>query len=164
MSMSLAIVDPALIEDLVDANHILFHLGVVDGFGHVSARHPEDHGRFFISRSMAPALVTAADIMMIDLDGRPLAENAPTPYLERFIHSEIYRARPDVVAIVHSHSAAVIPFGVVQSHKLRAIFHMSGFVGTETPIFEIRECVGDGSDLLVRNRELGASLAKALGP
>ena len=85
-------------------------------------------------------------------------------YLERFIHGEIYRVRPDVVAIVHSHSHAVIPFGVVQSHKLRAIFHMSGFVGTETPIFEIRECVGDGSDLLIRNRELGAALAKSLGP
>jgi len=72
--------------------------------------------------------------------------------------------RPDVVSIVHSHSHAIIPFGVVRSHKLRAIFHMSAFVGTETPIFEIRECVGDGSDLLIRDRELGAALAKSLGP
>jgi HCOMODA/2-hydroxy-3-carboxy-muconic semialdehyde decarboxylase len=163
MSMSLAIVDPSLIEDLVDANHILFHLGVVDGFGHVSARHPEDPGRFFISRSMAPALVTAADIMMIDLDGRPLADNAPTPYLERFIHSEIYRARPDVVAIVHSHSAAVIPFSVVPGATLKPISHMSGFIGDGAPVFEIRDTAGPNNDMLVRNRELGAALATSLG-
>ena len=161
--MSLAIVDPALIEDLVDANHILFHLGVVDGFGHVSARHPEDSNRFFISRSMAPALVTQADIMMIDLDGRPLADNAPTPYLERFIHSEIYRARPDVVAIVHSHSAAVIPFSVVPGATLKPISHMSGFIGDGAPVFEIRDTAGPNNDMLVRNRELGAALATSLG-
>jgi len=108
--------------------------------------------------------VTAADILEFDLDGNPLAAGGRPVYLERFIHGEIYRVRPDVMAIVHSHSHAVIPFGVVRSHKLRAIFHMSGFVGTETPIFEIRECIGDGSDLLIRNRELGAALARSLGP
>src|SRR5215813_1930707 len=156
--------DPHLIADLVTANHILYHQHVVDAFGHVSVRHDKRRDRFLLARSMAPALVTAADILEFDLDGNPLDAGGRAVYLERFIHGEIYRARPDVVAIVHSHSHAVIPFGVVQSHKLRAIFHMSGFVGTETPIFEIRECVGDGSDLLVRNRELGASLAKALGP
>src|ERR1700682_1060813 len=101
--------NPALIEDLVDANRILYHLGVVDGFGHVSARHPSDASRFLISRSMAPALVTAADLMAIHLDGRPVSDDGPTPYLERSIHSEISRARPDVVAIVHSHSTAIIP-------------------------------------------------------
>ena len=154
---------PRLVADLVTANHILFDQHVVDAFGHVSVRHDKRPNRFLLARSMAPALVTAADTLEFDLDGNPLAAAGRPVYLERFIHGEIYRARPDVVAIVHSHSRAVIPFGVVQSHKLRAIFHMSGFVGTETPIFEIRECVGDGSDLLVRNRELGASLAKALG-
>src|SRR5215475_12695712 len=163
MSMSLAIVDPGLIEDLVDANHILFHLGVVDGFGHVSARHPEDPERFFISRSMAPALVTQADIMMIDLDGQPLSDNAPTPYLERFIHSEIYRARPDVVAIVHSHSAAVIPFSVVPGATLKPISHMSGFIGDGALLFEIRDTAGPNNDMLVRNRDLGAALATSLG-
>src|SRR5215467_4879038 len=156
--------DPRLIADLVTANHILYDLHVVDAFGHVSIRHDKRPDRFLLARSMAPALVTAADILEFDLDGNPLAAAGRPVYLERFIHGEIYRVRPDVVAIVHSHSHAVIPFGVVRSHKLQAIFHMSGFVGTETPIFEIRECAGDGSDLLVRNRELGASLAKALGP
>jgi len=156
--------DPRLIADLATANHILYDQHVVDAFGHVSVRHDKRADRFLLARSMAPALVTAADILEFDLDGNPLAAAVRPVYLERFIHGEIYRARPDVVAIVHSHSHAVIPFGVVRSHKLRAIFHMSGFVGTETPIFEIRECVGDGSDLLIRNRELGASLAKSLGP
>ncbi len=156
--------DPRLIADLVTANHILYDQHVVDAFGHVSVRHDKRRDRFLLARSMAPALVTAADILEFDLDGNPLDAGGRAVYLERFIHGEIYRVRPDVVAIVHSHSHAVIPFGVVRSHKLRAIFHMSGFVGTETPIFEIRECVGDGSDLLVRNRELGAALAKSLGP
>src|SRR5580704_16018767 len=156
--------DPQLIADLVTANRILFDQNVVDAFGHVSVRHDKRPDRFLLARSMAPALVTAADILEFDLDGNPLAANGRPVYLERFIHSEIYRVRPDVFSVVHSHSHAIIPFGVVRSHKLRAIFHMSGFVGTETPIFEIRECVGDGSDLLIRDRALGAALAKSLGP
>jgi len=156
--------DPRLVADLVTANHILYDQHVVDAFGHVSVRHDSRPERFLLARSMAPALVTAADILEFDLDGNPLAAGGRPVYLERFIHGEIYRVRPDVMAIVHSHSHAVIPFGVVRSHKLRAIFHMSGFVGTETPIFEIRECIGDGSDLLIRNRELGAALARSLGP
>src|SRR5215467_8201731 len=154
--------DPRLIADLVTANHILYDHHVVDAFGHVSVRHDKRPDRFLLARSMAPALVTAADILEFDLDGNPLAAAGRPVYLERFIHGEIYRARPDVVAIVHSHSHAVIPFGVVRSHKLRAIFHMSGFVGTETPIFEIRECIGDGSDLLIRNCPLGAAVAKSV--
>src|SRR5580700_11862544 len=146
--------DPRLVADLVTANHILYDQHVVDAFGHVSVRHGKRSDRFLLARSMAPALVTAADIVEFDLDGNPLGAEGRPVYLERFIHSEIYRVRPDVVSVVHSHSHAIIPFGVVRSHKLRAIFHMSGFVGTETPIFEIRECVDDGSDLLIRNREL----------
>ena len=146
------------------ANHILYDQHVVDAFGHVSVRHDKRPDRFLLARSMAPALVTAADILEFDLDGNPVAAAGRAVYLERFIHSEIYRVRPDVVAIVHSHSHAIIPFGVVRAHKLRAIFHMSAFVGTETPIFEIRECTGDGSDLLVRNAELGRRLPNRSAP
>ena len=155
--------ETTLIDDLVAANHILFHQGVVDGFGHVSARHPERAGRFLLARSMAPALVGAADIMEYDLEGEPVAAAGRTSYLERFIHSEIYRARPDVTGIVHSHSPAVVPFGVVPTVKLRAICHMSGFLGGGAPVFEIRGCAGHGSDLLIRNAGLGAALARALG-
>jgi HCOMODA/2-hydroxy-3-carboxy-muconic semialdehyde decarboxylase len=160
---AVADVTPALVEDLVDANRILYHFGVVDGFGHVSARHPDDASRFLISRSMAPALVTAADLMAIHLDGRPVSENAPTAYLERFIHSEIYRARSDVVAIVHSHSAAVIPFGIVPGATLMPVSHMGGFIGEGAPVFEIRNTAGTNSDMLVRTPELGAALAQSLG-
>jgi len=155
--------NPALIEDLVDANRILYHLGVVDGFGHVSARDPNDPSRFIISRSMAPALVTMADLMAIRLDGRPVSDNAPTPYLERFIHGEIYAARPDVVAVVHSHSSAIIPFTVVPTATLKPLSHMSGFIGDGAPVFEIRDTAGPNNDMLVRSPELGRALAKSLG-
>ncbi len=103
---ALAEIDTAVIDDLVDANHILYQQGVVDGFGHVSARHPANPNHFLIARSMAPALVTADDIMEIDLDSRPVAPNAPPSYLERFIHGEIYRSRPDVMAVAHRRGRA----------------------------------------------------------
>jgi ribulose-5-phosphate 4-epimerase/fuculose-1-phosphate aldolase len=160
---ALADITPTLVEDLVDANRILYRLGVVDGFGHVSARHPGNPSQFVISRSMAPALVTPADLMAIHVDGRPVSEKGPTPYLERFIHGEIYRARPDVIAIVHSHSAAVIPFSIVPGATLKPVSHMSGFIGDGAPVFEIRETAGSSSDMLVRTPELGAALAKSLG-
>ena len=156
-------VAPEQLQDLVDANHILYYLRVVDGFGHVSIRHPRDPGLFISSRSMAPALVTQSDLMCIRLDGRPVSDKAPAPYLERFIHGEIYRAREDVVAVVHSHSAAIIPFGVVPGATLRPVSHMAGFIGEGAPVFEIRNTAGPGSDMLVRNNELGAALAKSLG-
>ncbi len=155
--------DPALLGDLVDANRILYHLNVVDGFGHVSVRDPQNPKHFLISRSMAPALVTTADLMAIHLDGRPVSDNAPTPYLERFIHGEIYSARPDVVAVVHSHSAAIIPFSIVRDATLKPVSHMSGFIGDGAPVFEIRDTAGPNNDMLVRSPELGAALAKSLG-
>ena len=149
--------------DLVDANHILFHQGVVDGFGHVSVRDARHRDRFLLARSMAPALVGAGDILSFDLDGNPLGGDARAPYLERFIHGEIYRARPDVQAVVHSHSPCVVPFGVVSGAPLRPICHMSGFLHPAAPIFEIRDAAGPASDMLIRNRALGAALARSLG-
>jgi ribulose-5-phosphate 4-epimerase/fuculose-1-phosphate aldolase len=152
--------DKQTIEDLVAANRILYAQSVLDGYGHVSVRHDSNPDRFWLSRSMAPGLVTANDIMEFDLSGEPVdAQGRPT-YAERFIHSEIYRRRPDVKAIVHSHSPAVIPFGVT-SVPLKPIFHMSGFLGTGVPIFEIREVAGD-TDMLIRNPALGAALALRL--
>lgn len=154
--------DPALVEDIVAANHILYEQGVVDGFGHVSARHDKDPGRFLLARSMAPGLVTAADIMEFDLDGNAVDPQGRALYLERFIHSEIYKAHPEVKAIVHSHSPSVIPFGVTEV-PLRPIYHMSSFLGAGVPVFEIREVGGNGTDMLVRNPALGAALAQKLG-
>jgi len=161
-TVSASAADTELIDDLVAANRILADQGVLDGFGHVSARHDKDPGRFLLARSMAPALVTAADIMEFDLDSNAVDARGRTAYLERFIHSEIYRAHPAVHAVVHSHSPAVIPFGVV-GVALRPIFHLGGFLGVGVPVFEIRETGGPATDMLIRNPALGAALAKTLG-
>jgi ribulose-5-phosphate 4-epimerase/fuculose-1-phosphate aldolase len=149
--------------DLVLANHILAHHQVVDAFGHVSVRHPIMENHYLISRSMAPAAVGLADLMGIGEAGEPVSGERRRPFLERFIHSAIYRARPDIGAIVHSHSHAVIPFGVVREAPLRPIFHMAGFIGSRAPIFEIRDVLGDTSDMLIRTPELGSALAECLG-
>lgn len=151
-----------LLEELATANHILFHRGVVDGFGHVSARHPDRPDHFLLARSMAPLLVTAADILLFGPDSEPVAAGQRV-YLERYIHGEIYRARPDVMAVVHSHSPAVLPFAIARGAVLRPVCHMGGFLRGGAPRFEIRCCAGDSSDLLVRDRRLGAALAEALG-
>ncbi len=154
---------PELIDELVLANHILFDQGIVDGFGHVSVRHPTASDRFLLARSVAPALVTAADIMEFDLDGNALDVGGRAVYLERFIHSEIYRERPDAGAVVHNHSPAVVPFSVAKHVPLRAVGHLGGILGEGCPVFEIRAAAGPGTDLLIRNRALGAALAKSLG-
>lgn len=152
----------SLVDDVVVANHILYDQNVVDGFGHVSARSDKDPNRFLMARSMAPGLVKAEDILELDLDGNAIDAQGRALYLERFIHSEIYKAHPEIKAIVHSHSPAVIPFGVTGA-PLKPIFHMSSFLGSGVPVFEIREAGGDATDMLVRNPALGAALAQKLG-
>lgn len=153
----------SLVADLVSANHILFDQGVVDAFGHVSVRHDVHPQRFLLARNMAPGQVQAEDIVQFALDGTPLDAGDRRVYLERFIHGAIYRARPDVIAVVHSHSASVVPFTVSRSTRLAPVCHMSGFLGAGTPLFEIRETAGDASDLLVRDDRLGSALAERLG-
>ncbi len=152
--------EPQLIADLVAANRILYDQGVVDGFGHVSARSAKDPSRFYLARSMAPGLVTADDIMEFDLQGNAVDGKGRTAYLERFIHSAIYAARPDVKAAVHSHSPAVIPFGVT-GEQLKPLYHMSSFLGSGAPVWDIRQGAGD-TDMLVRSQALGQSLAAKL--
>jgi ribulose-5-phosphate 4-epimerase/fuculose-1-phosphate aldolase len=152
------------IEILVVANRILYDQGIVDGLGHVSVRVPGDETKFLLSCNRAPALVKRSDIVCYDLNGNAVSQTTEKPYLERFIHSEIYRARPDVIAVVHSHSPSVIPFGVT-NHRLRPIFHMAGFLGSGTAHFEIRDAIKDQpeTDMLIRNPVLGQALAKSLG-
>ena len=151
----------ATIDDVVAANRILAGLGVLDGFGHVSARHPDFPDRYLLSRSLAPELVSAADIMTFDLASAPQDGDARAPYLERFIHGAIYARRADVHAIVHSHSPSVVPFAA-STERLRPIYHMSGFLGMAAPVFEIRRNFGM-TDMLVRNDAQGADLAATLG-
>ena len=153
----------SVIEDLVDANHILFHQQVVDAFGHVSVRHPHRADRFLLARNMAPARVTAQDIMEFELGGTPVDAQGRRVYLERFIHGSVYRDRPDVMAVIHSHSPGVVPFTVSRRSRLQPICHMSGFLGAGTPLFEIRDHAGDGSDLLIGSDRLGRALASTLG-
>jgi ribulose-5-phosphate 4-epimerase/fuculose-1-phosphate aldolase len=156
-------VDPALVEDLVAANHILVAQGVLDAYGHVSVRDPRNPNRYLMSRSRAPILVTADDIMAYDLDSNPIDPRGRTSVLERFIHGEIYRARPEVNAVVHSHSPAVIPFGVT-AVPLRPVYHQATFLYGGVPVWDIRGVAcPDASAMLVRNGCLGKSLAAALG-
>lgn len=150
-----------LVDRLVYANRILYDQGIVDGLGHVSVRHPHQEGVFLLSCNRAPGLVKRQDIVCYDLDGNAVSDTTERPYLERFIHSEIYRARPDVVAVVHSHSPSVIPFAITHN-PLKPVFHMSGFLGSGSAHFEIREAAGN-SDMLIRSAYLGEALAKSLG-
>jgi ribulose-5-phosphate 4-epimerase/fuculose-1-phosphate aldolase len=150
----------ALIDDLVAASRILAHHGVLDAYGHVSARSDRNPERFIMSRSLAPALVTAADLMELDADSEPFPGDRRKGFLERYIHGEIYRARPEVMAVVHSHSPSVIPFGVTRT-KLRPIYHMGSFLWSGAPVFDIRK-VREENDLLIRDNPLGKALATTL--
>ena len=160
-SASLSGVDPALLEDVVVGSRILADFGVVDGFGHVSARHPTIPNHFLMSRSLAPALVTADDIMEFDLDGNAVDAPGRSVFIERFIHAEIYRVRPDVMSVVHTHSPGVIPFSV-SNVPLRPMYHNPSFLAVGVPVWDIRKDFGDTS-MLVNNAALGKSLAAALG-
>jgi ribulose-5-phosphate 4-epimerase/fuculose-1-phosphate aldolase len=151
----------ALIEEVVLANRILANEGVLDGYGHVSVRSPTSPTHYFLARSKAPALVTAADITEYDLDSRPVSSTQVAGYIERFIHGEIYRARQDVMAIVHCHCPDVIPFAAT-SVPLRPVYHMASFIGAGVPVFDIRKAAGT-TDMLVRTPELGRALAETLG-
>jgi ribulose-5-phosphate 4-epimerase/fuculose-1-phosphate aldolase len=151
----------ALVGDVVAASRILAQHEVLDAYGHVSARSDKHPERFIMSRSLAPALVTAADLMELDADSEPLLGDKRKGFLERYIHGEIYRARPEVMAVVHSHSPSVIPFGVTRT-KLRPIYHMGSFLWSGAPVFDIRKVRKD-NDLLIRDNLLGKALASILG-
>lgn len=155
-------VPEGLSRELALANRILYDHDIVDGLGHVSVRHPDDPQLFLLSANRAPGLVRPRDIVCYRLDGSAIDTEAPRPYLERFIHSEIYRARPDVNAVVHSHSMSVIPFACAQV-PLRPLFHMAGFLGEGSAHFEIREPGGD-TNMLISSPYLGEALARSLGP
>ena len=150
----------ALIDDLVVANRILANENVLDGYGHVSVRNPANANRYFLARAGAPALVTANDIVEYDLDSNP-ASGAGAGYMERFIHGEIYKARPDVMAVVHCHCLDVIAFAAANV-PLKPMYHMGYFIGEGVPVFDIRAAAGV-TDMLVSTPALGQSLARVLG-
>src|SRR3954470_7010455 len=149
-----------VIQDLVIANRILAKEDVVDAYGHVSMRHPENSKSFFIARSLAPDLVERDDIVELDLEGQPVRDEKRALYLERFIHAAIYEARPDVQAVVHAHAEDILPFGVAQATPLRPVIHSGSFIGANVPVWDIADRFGD-TDLLVRNMDHGRDLARA---
>lgn len=150
-----------LLRDLAAASRILVAQGVVDGFGHVSMRHPSTPDRYLMARSIAPALVTPGDIIEYDLDSNPCDANGRGSFLERFIHGEIYKARPDIMSVVHSHSPSVVPFGLV-GVPLQAMFHNAAFIAAGVPVFDIRDKFG-ATDMLVGNGPKGVALAEVMG-
>ena len=160
-SSAAQLVEAAAIQELAIASRILANEGVLDAYGHVSVRHPADPNRYLMARSLAPALITAADILEFDLASRPVKPTEQRLFTERFIHGSIYQARPDVKAIVHSHSPTVIPFGI-SDVPLRPVFHLGAFLYGGVPVYEISEHSGDG-EMLVRDGKLGDALARTLG-
>ncbi len=152
----------ALIQDLVIANRVLAREEVVDAYGHVSVRHPDNPDRFLISRSLAPELVGPEDIVELDLEGHPVRDGDRSLYLERFIHAAIFAARPDVMAVVHAHAEDTLPFGIAQGATLRPVIHSGSFIGAQTPVWDIADNFGD-TNLLVTNMAQASDLAKRLG-
>ena len=153
--------DPAQVAELVLANHILANEGVLDAYGHVSVRDAHHPDRFLLSRAAPAGTVTAADIVEYDLDAKPISDPNAGGYIERYIHAEIYRARPDVMAVIHSHAPEVIPFTVTRV-PLKPMIHMAGFMPQTAPVFDNRKVAGM-TDLLIRTPELGKALATTLG-
>ena len=151
-----------VIQDLVIANRILAKEDVVDAYGHVSIRHPDEPKHFFLARSLAPDLVERGDIVELGLDGEAVRDEARALYLERFIHAAIYEARPDVHAVVHAHAEDILPFGVAQATPLKPVIHSGSFIGAHVPVWDIADKFGD-TDLLVRNMDHGRDLARTLG-
>src|SRR5215471_11708484 len=152
----------SVLQDLIIANRILAKEEVVDAYGHVSMRHPDDPQRLLIARSLAPDLVEREDIVELGLDGEPVRDETRSLYLERFIHAAIYEARPDVQAVVHAHAEDILPFGIAQATPLRPVIHSGSFIGAHVPVWDIADKFGD-TDLLVRNMDHGRDLARCLG-
>lgn len=151
--------EEALIEELVTASHVLHDQGVLDAFGHISVRDPDDSNYFFMARKMATNAIRIEDIQKLDLEGN--AVDGRPSYLERFIHTEIYKARPDVQSVLHSHAVSVLPY-TFTDRPLRAVTHMGAFLGNGAPVFEIRETHGNSTDLFGGSASVGAEIANKL--
>lgn len=150
-------------QQVAQGSRILAGQQVLDAFGHVSARSPDNPDHFLIPRSLAPALVTAEDVVELDLNGDPVAPYDKPLFLERFIHGEIYRLRPDVQAVVHSHALPVLPFAVVPGAQIKPVCHMCGFLAGTPGAFDVADHAGPSTNLLITSKELGRHLAEHLG-
>lgn len=145
-------------QDLVIAYRTLAEHRILDAYGHVSIRHPERPDRFLLSRALAPELVTIDDIMEFDLESAPIDRQDRELYSERFIHGELYKSRPDVHAVVHNHSPAIVPFSITPDIKIKPLTAVTSFIGLGVPTFEIRD-FQRGADMRIITNELGRNLA-----
>ena len=152
-----------IVRELVIANRVLAREGIVDAFGHVSARHPEYPDRFLLAWARAPELIEDADVMEFSLDGRPLDDSGRPPYLERFIHGAVYEQRAEVNAVCHNHTASILPFGISRTARLRPVIHSAASLGGEVPVWNMADEFGPNTNLLVMNMDHGRSLARTLG-
>jgi ribulose-5-phosphate 4-epimerase/fuculose-1-phosphate aldolase len=150
-----------LLHELIVSTRILANENVLDAFGHVSVRNPNDPNRYFIPRHRAPELAEIADIVELTLDSEPVRPTEHRLYSERVIHGEIYKARPDVHAVVHHHAHAVLPYAI-SGRQMVPVFHLGAVIG-HVPFWDQRDEFGD-TNMLVTKPEEGASLARALGP
>jgi len=151
-------------QELVAANRILGHEGILDAYGHVSVRHPGNPRHFLLCRARSPENVEPADVLEFDAEGGLVGDSDAIPYIERFIHAGVYEARPDVTAVCHNHAMSILPFSISRSVRLRATINASRVFGDGVPVWDIADEFGDSTDMLVRNMEQGRSLARALGP
>jgi ribulose-5-phosphate 4-epimerase/fuculose-1-phosphate aldolase len=150
-------------QQIIVAGHILTRFGVLDAFGHVSARHPTKPDRFLMTRRVAPGQSVLEDVCEFGFDGELAQDEVVPVFGERYIHGSIYAARSDVNAVVHSHSASIVASGLVPDHSLRPVSHMCGFIGVEAPVFDIRDVAGDATNMLITSPSLGQHLAHCLG-
>jgi ribulose-5-phosphate 4-epimerase/fuculose-1-phosphate aldolase len=155
---------PGLERELVAANRILGHEGILDAYGHVSVRHPGQESHFLLCRARSPENVEVTDVLEFDSEGELVGDADVIPYIERFIHAGVYQARPDVTAVCHNHAISILPFSISRSAALRATINASRMFGDGVPVWDIAEEFGDSTDMLVRSIEHGRSLARALGP
>jgi HCOMODA/2-hydroxy-3-carboxy-muconic semialdehyde decarboxylase len=160
---SVPLSEKAVVDDLVAANRVLAHeIRVLDAYGHVSVRSAANRNHYYLSRAISAGMVTAADVIEYDLDSNPIGGSTGDGYLERFIHGEIYKARPDVMAVIHAHSAEMITFGAA-GVPVRNMIHTGSFINDGVPVWDVRKFGGTADDMLIRNPALGKALASALG-
>ena len=151
-----------LLHQLIVTTRIMANEEVLDAFGHVSVRHPHDRNRYFIPRHRAPELAEISDLVELNLDSEPVRPTQHRLYSERVIHGEIYKARPEVNAVVHHHAHAVLPYAI-SGREMVPVFHLGSVLGSKVPFWDQRDEFGDTNMLVVKPEE-GASLARALGP
>ncbi len=134
------------------ASRMLANEGVLDAFGHVSLRHPDEPGRYLLARSRSPQLIEPQDVLEYTLDSEPVRPPKERQFAERVIHGCIFAARPDVTAVCHHHAPAVLPFAIA-GVPIVPVFHLGAAAGETIPFWDQRDEFGDTNLLVVKPEE-----------